>query len=107
MRALSVLIQLGLALLFALGQAAFAQKFPDRPITLLVPYAAGGPADQHMRAMVEDAGRALGQTVVIQNVPGASGTHGALALTRAAADGYTLALLPSTLYREPHMTSVK
>jgi tripartite-type tricarboxylate transporter receptor subunit TctC len=48
-----------------------------------VPYAAGGPA--------------LDQTVVIQNVPGASSTHGALALTRAAADGYTLALLPSTL----------
>lgn len=107
MRPLFMLTQFGLALLLSLGQAAFAQKFPERPITLLVPYAAGGPADQHMRALVEDAGRALGQTVVIQNVPGASGTNGALALTRAAADGYTLALLPSTLYREPHMTTVK
>lgn len=100
-------LSLGVLATVSLGAPASAQTFPERAITLLVPYAAGGPADQHMRALVEDAGRALGQTVVIQNVPGASGMNGALALTRAAADGYTLALLPSTLYREPHMTSVK
>lgn len=98
---------LGLSLMLVAGGQALAQSFPERSITLLVPYAAGGPADQHMRALVDDASKALGQTVVIQNVPGASGINGALALTRSAPDGYTLAMLPSTLYREPHMTAVK
>jgi tripartite-type tricarboxylate transporter receptor subunit TctC len=95
------------AFAFTASQAVLAQQFPDRPITLLVPYAAGGPADQHMRALVDDASKALGQNVVVQNVPGASGMNGALALTRAAPDGYLLSMLPSTLYREPHMTKVK
>jgi tripartite-type tricarboxylate transporter receptor subunit TctC len=87
--------------------AAQAQVFPTRAITLIVPFAAGGPADIHTRAVVEEASKALGQTIVVENRPGASGTNGALALLRAPADGYTLALLTSTLYREPHLTKVK
>lgn len=47
------------AFAFTASQAVLAQQFPDRPITLLVPYAAGGPADQHMRALVDDASKAL------------------------------------------------
>jgi len=86
---------------------AQAQVFPARAINLIVPFAAGGPADIHTRAVVEEASKVLGQTIVVENRPGASGTHGALALLRAPADGYTLALLTSTLYREPHMAKVK
>ena len=86
---------------------AQAQPFPTRAITLIVPFAAGGPADIHTRAVVEEASKALGQTIVVENKPGASGTNGALTLLRAPADGYTLALLTSTLYREPHLTKVK
>lgn len=87
--------------------SAQAQPFPSRAITLIVPFAAGGPADIHTRAVVEEASKALGQSIVVENRPGASGTNGALALLRAPADGYTLALLTSTLYREPHLTKVK
>lgn len=86
---------------------AQAQPFPTRAITLIVPFAAGGPADIHTRAVVEEASKALGQSIVVENKPGASGTNGALTLLRAPADGYTLALLTSTLYREPHLTKVK
>lgn len=91
----------------SLMPAAQAQGFPTRAINLIVPFAAGGPADIHTRAVAEEASKVLGQTVVVENRPGASGTHGALALLRAPADGYTLALLTSTLYREPHMAKVK
>ena len=87
--------------------AAHAQVFPSRSINLIVPFAAGGPADIHTRAVAEEAARVLGQSVVVENRPGASGTNGAMALLRAPADGYTLALLTSTLYREPHMAKVK
>jgi tripartite-type tricarboxylate transporter receptor subunit TctC len=84
-----------------------AQTFPARTINLIVPFAAGGPADIHTRAVAGEAAKLLGQTVVVENRPGASGTNGALALLQAPADGYTLALLTSTLYREPHMSKVK
>lgn len=91
----------------ALPSVLWAQGFPSRAINLIVPFAAGGPADIHTRAVAEEASKALGQTIVVENRPGASGTNGALALLRAPADGYTLALLTSTLYREPHMAKVK
>lgn len=89
-----------------LPAAALAQKFPDKPITLVVPYAAGGPTDQHLRAVAEEASKVLGQPVVLDNRAGANGTNGATALVRAAPDGYTLAILPASVYREPHITKV-
>ena len=88
------------ALCFA--AAATGQSYPQRPIMLVVPYAPGGPTDQHVRALAEEAGRILGQPIVMDNRPGASGTNGAAALTRAAPDGYTLAVLPASVYREPY-----
>ncbi|WP_255221210.1 tripartite tricarboxylate transporter substrate-binding protein [Variovorax boronicumulans] len=63
--------------LFAAAGAATAETYPQRPVTLIVPYAAGGPTDQHLRAVAEEAGKALGQPVVLDNRPGASGTNGA------------------------------
>src|SRR5690242_9907710 len=72
----------------ALGQAAF----PSRPITLIVPFAAGGPTDTVGRVLAEAMGRNLGQQVVVENVVGAGGTTGAARVADAAKDGYTLLL---------------
>ena len=71
-----------------------------------MPYGAGGPTDQHLRALAEVAGQQLGQAVVLDNRPGANGTQAASALVRAPADGYTLAILPATVYREPFINKV-
>lgn len=90
----------------ALGLSAWAQTFPARPITLVVPYAPGGPTDQHIRAIADEAGRLLKQSITIDNRVGANGSMGAAAMTRAAPDGYTLAIVPSVIFREPHITKV-
>ena len=99
---------LGLTLAAATAGTALAQTeaFPTKPVTLLVPYGAGGPTDQHLRALAEVAGQHLGQPVVLDNRPGANGTNAAAALVRAAADGYTLAILPASVYREPFINKV-
>ena len=89
----------GVALLPAV---AGAQNFPARPIKYICPWPAGGSSDIVMRAFAESAGRALGQTVLIENRPGASGTLGAVELSNARPDGYTLSQLPITVFRVPH-----
>lgn len=66
--------------------------FPERPITLVVPYAPGGITDNFSRAIADGMSRELGQTVVVENKPGASATIGTSAVARAPADGYTLLL---------------
>ena len=89
-----------------LAAPAFAQaRFPDRPITVIVPFAAGGPTDTVARLLSEAMGRDLGGTVVVENVGGAGGTLGAQRVAQARPDGYTLlvhhigmATIP-TLYR--------
>lgn len=91
---------------FAGPTLARSADFPTKPITLLVPYGAGGPTDQHLRALAEVAAQQLGQAVVLDNRPGANGTQAASALVRAPADGYTLAILPATVYREPFINKV-
>ena len=83
-----------------------AEKFPDRPISLIVPYAPGGPTDQHLRIIAEDASKTLGQAIVIENRLGANGTNGASTLAKATPDGYTIALLPASVYREPFINKV-
>ena len=67
-----------------------AQGYPDKPITLIVPFAAGGPSDTIGRLVAEHLGRNLGQQVVVENVGGAGGTLGSERLAKAAPDGYTL-----------------
>ncbi len=64
--------------------------FPDRPITLIVSYAAGGPSDIIARALGQSMSISLGQPIVIENVPGAGGTAGAARAAKAQPDGYTL-----------------
>lgn len=71
---------------------AHAQTYPTRPVTLVVPYPAGGPSDALARILAETLRGTLGQTIVIENVSGAGGALGTGRVARAAPDGYTLSL---------------
>ena len=76
-----------------LSNSALAQKdWPTKSISLIVPFAAGGPTDSVARLIAVPMGQALGQTVVVENVPGAGGTIASTKVARAAPDGYTIYL---------------
>jgi len=83
------MIVAALAALLVAGPA-LAQTYPARPITVVVPFPAGGPSDVVARIVAEQMGKALGQTMVIENVGGAGGTIGGARVAAAAPDGYTL-----------------
>jgi tripartite-type tricarboxylate transporter receptor subunit TctC len=84
--------------------AASAQDFPSRPITLIVPWPAGGPTDVGVRAMAEVAAKHLGQPIIIENKAGGAGTVGPATMAATAKpDGYTIAQMPITVYRLPMM----
>jgi len=87
-----------------LALPALAQEFPSRPITLICPWPPGGSTDTHLRRFAEIATRTLGQTVVIENKPGAGGTvgPGTVALT-GKPDGYTLTQMHMGTLRIPQM----
>jgi tripartite-type tricarboxylate transporter receptor subunit TctC len=74
----------------ALSSAAFAQGYPDRPIRVVVPYAAGGSTDNMARTLQEPLQKSLGQTIIVDNKPGASGLLAAREVIRSKPDGYTL-----------------
>ena len=78
------------ALLPAFVTGAAAQSYPDKPITVIVPFAAGGPTDVVARILGEHMSRTLGQQLVVENVGGAGGTTGMTRVAPAAPDGYTL-----------------
>jgi len=80
----------GTAALPAFARIARAQAYPTRPITLVLPFAAGGGADVVLRIIVERMRTFLGQTIIVENVGGASGNIGTGRVFRAAPDGYTL-----------------
>jgi tripartite-type tricarboxylate transporter receptor subunit TctC len=80
------------ALVSLLPLAASAQDWPSRPVTMIVPYAAGGPVDTVGRIMAQGLSDVLGQQVVIENIGGAGGMTGAARVARAAPDGYTFLL---------------
>jgi tripartite-type tricarboxylate transporter receptor subunit TctC len=85
--------RLAFAIVLALSPfagGALAQSFPERPITLVNPYAAGGPADLLARTVAEGMSEALGRPVVVENRPGAGTAVGARAVAQAKPDGYTL-----------------
>ena len=74
----------------ALARIARAQAYPTRPITLIVPFAAGGPTDTYARLVARPMGHVLEQSIIIENVGGAGGTTGAIRAMRAKNDGYTI-----------------
>ncbi len=80
--------------------------FPNRPITLIVPWPAGGATDITLRLLCDIASRSLGQRFVIENRPGAGGTLAMPMLQHAAPDGYTIAQLPQPALRAPHVQKV-
>ena len=80
----------GTAALPAVSQFALAQDYPSRPITLIVPFAPGGLTDVAGRLVAEGMRQALGQTIIIENAAGATGSIGTGRVARAAPDGYTI-----------------
>ncbi|WP_245974204.1 tripartite tricarboxylate transporter substrate-binding protein [Bosea caraganae] len=99
--------RVALAGLLAVGLAgpAMAQNFPAKPLTLIVPFAAGGPSDVIARLLADHIGRTLSQQVVVENVAGAGGTAGAKRLASADADGYTLLIHHLALAAAPSLYS--
>jgi len=88
---------------FSVAQAQ-AQAYPSRPVTLIIPWPAGGSTDRHLRTLAELASKHLGQPIVIENRPGAGGTLGPSTMAQTAKpDGYTIAQFPLGLLRMPHM----
>jgi tripartite-type tricarboxylate transporter receptor subunit TctC len=80
------------AALPAASRVARAQSYPSRPITITVPFAAGGATDVIARIFAERMRASLGQTVVVENVSGAAGVLGVGRVARAPADGYTISI---------------
>lgn len=93
------------AAVFALGTAPlFAQDYPNRPVTLVVPWPAGGTTDIGMRALATATEKYLKQKIVLENRPGAAGVLGPQQVAQTAApDGYTLVQIPITVFRAPFM----
>ncbi len=92
---------------FCAAGAAQAQTFPERPITMVVAAAAGGPIDVFGRIIVERMSTAIGQRVVIENVGGGGGTIGGQRVARAAPDGYTILLGTLATQANPQLLSAK
>ncbi|AZW16230.1 hypothetical protein CBR67_05960 [Bordetella hinzii] len=96
------LVALGLVAAGAPAQA----EFPERPITMIVPYPPGGATDIQMRSLSAAAARRLGQPITIVNKPGAGGSLGAVNLSTAAPDGYTLSQVSVGVFRMPAITKM-
>lgn len=98
---------LGVAAGLLLAAAAHAQTFPAKPVTLIVPWPAGGSTDIYFRKLGEVTTRHLGQPIVIENRPGGSGMNGPATMAKTARpDGYTISQLAITAFRVPHMQKV-
>jgi tripartite-type tricarboxylate transporter receptor subunit TctC len=92
MRCIRFLAKSGLAALAMLSAPAFAQQYPAKPITIIVPFAAGGPTDIVARLIGEHMGHTLGQTFIVEDIGGAGGSLGMTRAAQAAPDGYTIAI---------------
>ena len=96
------------------GGSAIAQQYPSRPITLVVPFASGGGIDASARLQAQALGEILGQSMVVENVGGASGTIGSAKVANARPDGYMMLIGNSgthaysqTLYKKQPFDSLK
>ncbi len=100
----NIIIAFCIACAAAWSGAAAAQNFPSRPVTLIVPWPAGGTTDIVMRALATATEKHLGQSITIENKPGAAGVLGPIQMAaNASADGYTVAQIPITVFRAPFM----
>ena len=98
------LLAAALPLALAMGPAAAQQDYPNKPIRLIVPFTPGGVTDTGARVVADKLGARLGQSVVVDNRPGASGNIGTQMVATAAPDGYTLLLgFDGTLVINPHV----
>ncbi len=101
---LARLLAAALPLALAMGPAAAQQDYPNKPIRLIVPFTPGGVTDTGARVVADKLGARLGQSVVVDNRPGASGNIGTQMVATAAPDGYTLLLgFDGTLVINPHV----
>ena len=100
------LVQLAAAAVVAPALSARAQSFPAKTIKLIIAFPAGGPTDITMRSLADGASKILGQSVIVENKPGAGGTLPAQTLQTSAADGYTLAQIPLGVFRLPYTTKI-
>lgn len=100
------LVQLAAATLAVASLGAQAQSFPAKPIKLVIAFPAGGPTDITMRQLADNAGKILGQPVIVENKPGAGGTLPAQLLQTTPADGYTVAQIPLGVFRLPYTTKI-
>lgn len=91
------------AALFASGFSMAQSEYPNRPIRLVVPFAAGGPTDILGRVIAQELGQRLGQPVVAENRPGATGVVGQDFVAKSAPDGYTLVMLTNTASNNYHL----
>ncbi|WP_251865176.1 tripartite tricarboxylate transporter substrate binding protein [Achromobacter sp. Marseille-Q4962] len=88
----------------ALPAAAQTPQFPTKPVTVIVPFPAGGSTDRHLRILAQEASKSLGQPVVVENRPGAGGTLGPGTMAKTAKpDGYTITLYTLAMLRMPYM----
>lgn len=100
------------AALIAWSGASLAQGYPNKPISLIVPFAAGGPSDTIARLLGRSMSETLGQQIIVENVAGAGGTTGAARVAKAPADGYTLLIhhvalsAGASLYKNPGYDTV-
>lgn len=90
----------------AVPPSAALLSYPQRPVTLLVPWSAGGATDLGLRLLAELASEHLGQRIVVENRPGAGGTLAMPVLAQAQPDGYTIAQMPQTVFRAPWLQKV-
>lgn len=89
------------------GPAASAAEFPERPVSLVVPWPAGGAADSVLRGLAQATTPFLGQSIIVENKPGVAGTLGPAMMARSAKpDGYTISQVTLTQFRLPHMQQV-
>ena len=96
---------MGTALVMSLPfRAVLAQGFPSRPVTFLCPWPAGGGGDLQMRVLAKSVGAILGEKVVVENKPGATGTLAAAGVARMKPDGYSVAQSHDGVLRQPSIT---
>lgn len=89
------------------GLAGTAAAFPDKPVTVVVPFAAGGGTDITTRTLAGPMSEALGVELIVKNTAGAGGTIGAAEVARARADGYTVGMMPvGPMTTQPHMRNL-